>query len=314
MKQKIDYEDVLFSSFVNSNFHRFCMQKRIMQGTSIINLDEFYKSLNLPARHSILTADISELLFSIIWLNAEDKELSNIKPASLGVVDKYGCNDEQNFLRHLRNSIAHKRCEFYNDGSALFYDCFEDKKIEKENFRINLNAEQFTLLKEEFRNLSVKEFYPKTIESPFLTSVNIGENCYLGDYAFCGNINLETITLPIHIIDIPQWAFCNCSKLKFIAFPHGIKHIGKRAFSGCDRLNLISINHDSLDSIGDYALADCVSLEKIVIHAKTQLGRRVFSGWKDSQTIYVIGTKSPPAHWIKGWNERCQAKIEYQEK
>lgn len=316
MKQIIAYEDILFSSFINSNFQRHCMQKRVMHGTSTINLDDFYKGLNLPARHLILAADISELLFSIIWLKEADEKLSNIRPSSLGIVDKYSCDDEYIFLRHLRNSIAHKRCEFYNDGSALFYDGNTQKNEEsfKENFHIALDSEHFDLLKEEFRNLSIKEFYPKTIRSPFVTRVNIGDNCFLGDYAFCGNVNLETVTLPNHIIDIPQWAFCNCSKLRFITLPRGIKSIGKRAFSGCEKLNVICINQDSLYSIGDYAFADCISLVKIVIHAKTRLGRRVFSGWMKNQTVLIIGAKSQPTHWVKGWDESCQAKIEYQEK
>lgn len=307
MKNRINYEDFLFSSFINSNFQRFCITRMVMQNQTIVDIDEFYKNLNLNTVYSVLTAEISELLFSIIWLKEEDKKLTNIKPSCLGIVDKYGCDDAQDFLRHLRNSIAHKRCIFYDDGSAEF----SDSKSGKENFHIDLDKPQFDELKEEFRNLAVREFFPKTVRSQIVTNARIGGNCYLGDYAFCGNINLQTITIPQHISEIPQWSFCNCQNLRFIGLPEKVKYIRKRAFSGCEGLKILSYNYNTLEQIGDYAFADCCAIDSIYISAKAHLGRRVFSGWTSSQTINICGTSAAPHDWSKDWNENCLATINY---
>ena len=310
MKEIIPYEDLLFSSFYNTQLQSFILRKQIIENTSTIDMQEFKNQMNIQTAYPILASEISEFLFSVIWLRAEDPKLSNITPAKLGIADKYGCDKPNQFLRHLRNAISHKRCVFYKDGSATFYDQNSDNS--PENFRVELDAKQFALLKDEFRNLAVAEFLPKAIKTPQITEVRLGCNVFLGDYAFCGNVNMQRINLPSHITKIPDWAFCNCTSLKCVCLPMKVSSIGKRAFSGCSKLQIFPYNWNYLKSIGDYAFADCNSLEHFTLLSDTKVGRRAFSGWNANQTITIIGDKNDTKKWADDWCENCDAIVEWE--
>ena len=310
MKEIIPYEDLLFSSFYNTQLQSFIMRKQIEGNANKIDMQEFTNHINIQTAYPVLVSEISEFLFSVIWLRAEDPKLSTITPSKLGITDKYGCNSPSQLLRHLRNAISHRRCEFYKDGSALFYDI--DPKTRQENFRVELDINQFALLKDEFRNLAVSEFFPKTVKYPHIKIIKLGSNAVLGKYAFCGNINMEAINIPAHISDIPEWAFCNCSSLKYIGLPMKLASIGKRAFSGCSKLHVLSYNWNYLKNVGDYAFADCNSLEHFTLLSDTKVGRRAFSGWSANQTITIIGDKDDTKNWAEDWLENCDATIKYE--
>lgn len=310
MKEIIPYEDLLFSSFYNTQLQSFILSKQIEGNANKIDMQEFTSQINIQTAYPILASEISEFLFSVIWLRAEDSKLSKITPSKLGIKDKYGCDKPNHFLRHLRNSISHRRCEFYKDGSALFYDI--NPRTNQENFRVELDIKKFALLKDEFRNLAVSEFFPKTVKYPLITKIKLGSNTVLGKHAFCGNINMEAISIPAHITDIPDWAFCNCLSLKFVGLPMKVTSIGKRAFSGCSKLHIISFNWNYLKNIGDYAFADCVSLERLTLLSNTKVGRRAFSGWTQNQTITIIGDKNDTKNWAEDWYDNCEATIEYE--
>ena len=309
MKEIIPYEDLLFSSFYNTQLQSFILRKQIEENTNTIDMQEFINQMNIQTAYPILASEISEFLFSVIWLRAEDPKLSNITPAKLGIADKYGCDKPNQFLRHLRNAISHRNCKFYKDGSALFFDI--DPKTDHENFRIELDIKQFALLKDEFRNLAISEFYPKTVISPLITKVELGSNAYLGEYAFCGHVNMQTITMPNHITVIPDWAFCNCTSLKCVCLPMKVTSIGKRAFSGCNNLKVLPCNLNYLKSVGDYAFADCTSLTRFTLLSKAKVGRRAFSGWTANQTITIIGDESDTKKWAEDWKENCEATVVY---
>ena len=310
MKEIIPYEDLLFSSFYNTQLQQFIVSEQVLKNTSTINMQEFKNQMNIQTAYPILASEISEFLFSVIWLRAEDPKLSNISPAKLGIVDQYGCDEPYQFLRHLRNSIAHRNCTFFKDGSALFFDI--DVKSKKEIFRIELSSKQFALLKDEFRSLAISEFYPKTFKYPLITDVRLSSNVVLSEYAFCGNVNMQTITMPNHITVIPNWAFCNCTSLRCVILPSGVTSVGKRAFSGCSNLKVLPNNLHYLKNIGDYAFADCTSLERFTLRSDAIVGRRAFSGWAENQTITIIGDKKDTKKWAEDWSDNCKAHIEYQ--
>ncbi len=312
MKKKIRYEEILFTCFVHTNFVKEFLGECDGEGKFEEKKKEFFESYKVDSESintiNNLLPKISEMLYSIIWLNAEDEKISNIKPSQLGIVDVIGgCDDETQFLRHLRNAISHKRCNFYDDGSVEFWDANKNK----ENFRIELTKEKFELLLEEFRYLAVREFYPLTIKNAFLIHCFIGNNCTIGKFAFCGNYNLETCTIPQHIKEIPDWSFCNCKKLKAIGVPTNVNTIGKRAFSGCEKLSAIVLSNNEQLSIGDYAFAECTFVDSIIINTNFKLGRRVFAGWNKKQKIIVQGDEHEmKKNWKKDWKEGCKATID----
>lgn len=138
-----------------------------------------------------------------------------------------------------------------------------------------------------------------------LTIVQLSEKVTeIGDYAFEGCENLETIILPEKLLKIGKFAFYNCKKLKTIEFGHFIKSIGRSAFqnccsleqvklfygireiepwtfSGCSSLQEITLP-DGLDVIGHQAFAGCPKLKKIkLLSSRTSLGYDVFDEVKE---------------------------------
>ena len=89
----------------------------------------------------------------------------------------------------------------------------------------------------------------------------------VGDYAFYGCKNLETITIPKNTAYIGKMAFADCYRLKEAVLPEGITSIGKRAFSGCEELGGIKLP-DSVEKIGPYAFSECQSLASVRLPGK----------------------------------------------
>lgn len=63
----------------------------------------------------------------------------------------------------------------------------------------------------------------------------------IGDGAFCGCYNLETITIPDSVIRIGDAAFKDCAKLEQINIPKSVTRIGEAAFMACANLKDITI-------------------------------------------------------------------------
>lgn len=84
----------------------------------------------------------------------------------------------------------------------------------------------------------------------------------IGNYAFYGCTNAETLTLPYGLKIIWDFAFRNCTSLKRLEIPHGVTWIGEDAFSSCSALSEIVLP-DSLRTIDELAFRFCTSLTSI---------------------------------------------------
>ena len=58
----------------------------------------------------------------------------------------------------------------------------------------------------------------------------------IGNYAFSGCANLQSITLPEGLTTIGNSAFSGCKRVQSITVPEGVTAIGNYAFSGCTNL------------------------------------------------------------------------------
>ena len=120
----------------------------------------------------------------------------------------------------------------------------------------------------------------------------------IGDYAFSDCSSLKSVIIPDSVKSIGEGAFADCSSLKSVVIPDSVKSIGNAAFSGCVNL-YIKVNEKNklfssfdgilfdkrskellcgysiasniciipawVESIGDYAFSDCLSLESVII-------------------------------------------------
>jgi len=71
----------------------------------------------------------------------------------------------------------------------------------------------------------------------------------IGKWAFCGCLNLESVTIPDSVESIDFGAFQVCEKLESIVIPNGVTDICDWAFDGCINLKDISIP-ESVTHIG----------------------------------------------------------------
>lgn len=99
----------------------------------------------------------------------------------------------------------------------------------------------------------------------------------IGEKAFAGCEDLETVTLPANVTSIGDEAFMDCGNLQSIEIPAKVTSIGNSAFEECGSLTTVNILA-SVTSIGDDAFYDCKSLQSIEIHANvTSIGNYAFS-------------------------------------
>jgi len=138
-----------------------------------------------------------------------------------------------------------------------------------------------------------------------IKEIDVGsEISAIGDYAFYGCYNVESVTIPLgteanpffQIEAIPpvlesigNGAFSGCMRLVSIKIPSSVKSIGQSAFSDCFYLEEISLKGNVLESIGDRAFFNCKFLESISlpISVKT-IGDYVFSGCLLLNSISVV--------------------------
>lgn len=85
----------------------------------------------------------------------------------------------------------------------------------------------------------------------------------IGEEAFSG-ADMESVVLPMSLVEIGDYAFEQCARLKSIVIPEGVWKLGFGAFDGCDSLRVVTLPA-SFQSIGDigFAFADCRALEHV---------------------------------------------------
>lgn len=74
----------------------------------------------------------------------------------------------------------------------------------------------------------------------------------IGNIAFYGCINLESITIPGSVTKIGDYAFYGCDNLKFLTLPAGVTEIGNYAFqgSGLYKLTVLGRNDTGACTVG----------------------------------------------------------------
>ena len=110
----------------------------------------------------------------------------------------------------------------------------------------------------------------------------------IGQNAFAGNTNLETVELPYGVESLGHGAFQNCSVLRDVDIPDSVTYMGCYMFKNCKKLLTMYIP-DSVERIGNP--------QGSVTPAYTD---GMFYG-----TSYVkiyCGASSKPTNWFSNWN------------
>ena len=109
----------------------------------------------------------------------------------------------------------------------------------------------------------------------------------IGAYAFDGCNNLTNIAASSSLTDIGDYAFYNCVKLPDMAIGASVTRIGEAAFSGCAGLTNVTIGA-SVARIGDSAFIGCNGLTSVTIpDSVTDLGNRAFGDCRSLANVTI---------------------------
>ena len=97
--------------------------------------------------------------------------------------------------------------------------------------------------------------------SDYILTVKISDSItQIGEYAFYGLNNVESIELGESVEVIGESAFEECFALENVDIPASLKTIGDYAFSSCEKLVSVRFG-ESVEYIGECAFYECTSLE-----------------------------------------------------
>ncbi len=109
----------------------------------------------------------------------------------------------------------------------------------------------------------------------------------IGEMAFQGMNNIESVFIPEGVEIISEGAFSGCKNLHTIHISDGVETIDIDAFNGCISLKDIKFP-DSIKNIEAGALAGCTSLESVNIPKKLELlPWRIFEGCTSLKYISI---------------------------
>ena len=137
-----------------------------------------------------------------------------------------------------------------------------------------------------------------------LVSITIPDNVsYIGSEVFCSCERLKNVRLPKSCKELPRSLFALCHALDSIDFPTDLTNIGNGAFAGCDSLFYESgtlVLPEGVDTIGDYAFAECRHINKVVLPKSTKSVGICAFRWIGSENANVEDR----------WNENSIMKLD----
>ena len=118
-----------------------------------------------------------------------------------------------------------------------------------------------------------------------LTTVTITKGD-IGDSAFSGYANLQTVTICEGVTSIGESAFANRTSLQTVTVGEGVQSIGDYAFDGCTSLQTVTVG-EGVQSIGDSAFSWCGLSEITIPNSVKSIGAKAFEHCYGLQTVTI---------------------------
>jgi len=149
-----------------------------------------------------------------------------------------------------------------SDRTCDAIDCIYDESAENINIAETVTNKSVTL--------NVLKVNPYTCYgNKYVKDLKLSLSGEIGDYAFYGCGNLESVELGQNVPSIGSSAFNGCSKLKSIVIPDAVTSLGANAFSYCVALESAIIGN-GIETINGYTFSGCSSLKEIIIGSKVK--------------------------------------------
>ncbi len=273
----------------------------VWEGTTEINAYGFYGCTKLSS--VTLPAAYLETIGAMAFYGCSNLCINNL-PTTIKSIDDQafvGCG-------RLPESLCLKDATI---GYAAFKNTEGLKSVELENTTIGKGTfegvSSLTSLSLTASNVPVASF-----SGLGLKTVNIGDSCTLGDYAFADNKDLTSVSgstlsltgygvfsgctslasVPQIEGDIPGGTFRDCSSLQSVACSN-CDTIAYRAFKGCKSLRSVGgLDCNKVLEIGQSAFDGCESLvfNQEFLNVNTVFGDMAFKDCKSLKTIRFRGT------------------------
>ena len=194
-------------------------------------------------------------------------------------------NQKVDFEKMDPGQIEKYALDLYACGLAVSGDCIAEKvrvtSEDEDSMESKTTYVPFDTAKQEF---AMKVSYPISViaagafsehafsqvnqdadktESVKIYNLIIGDHIKgIGDEAFKGSANLQSLTLGMANTTIGNHAFQDCAGLQEVNFAKTIQIIGAEAFRGCNALSSVKLT-GALQTIGTGAFADCGGLTTV---------------------------------------------------
>ena len=134
-------------------------------------------------------------------------------------------------------------------------------------------------------------------ENEEITSVVMPESTkFVGDHAFYGCTDLETVSIADGVKALGNSVFRDCDSLRSIVIPGSVKTVGDSVFMESDRLESVVIS-EGVTRLGDDVFLSCDGLTSVVVpKSMMRMGKSVFGFCPDLKNIYYAGSA---ADWAK---------------
>lgn len=170
-------------------------------------------------------------------------------------------------------------------GTGTFADCIALTSIKvadgNQNFK-TIDGALYSYSTESGSGIYRLEQYPLGNKSAeYKVSESLGFTLgSIGQEAFLGSQNLETVELPITVKTIGDRAFAQCKKLKTVTLPQDLATLGTEAFQGDIALEEITLP-ETVTTINAGTFQDCQALKSAKLPEKlTAIGANAFQNCK----------------------------------
>lgn len=134
---------------------------------------------------------------------------------------------------------------------------------------------------------SVTKIGEYAFQSSAVTSVSMPEGITsMGQYAFSGCQNLETVALPESLTALGSNAFYSCKLLKTIKIPSNVTAIPGNCFNGCSSLESVTIPAGVM-TIGDGAFQSCNLNALTLPESLETIGRYAFDSNRSLKSVNI---------------------------
>jgi hypothetical protein len=144
---------------------------------------------------------------------------------------------------------------------------------------------QYTFTTKDDGTLTITAYTGSDVVVMIPRTIGGAEVTGIGDGAFRGKTNMDSVTIPNSVTSVGDSAFSDCAGLANVMMQSGVTNLGPGAFFRCTNLRHVALP-SSVIRIESAAFSDCTALVDMVIpNSVTEVGEYAFAGCKSLEQV-----------------------------